>query len=567
MKIFESIWKKKPAGSLITYISLGIIAASICILLSSTILFQNLEFLAFDLLFCSRGFQKSPNLEKIVVVQVTGEDLRKIGRWPWPRRSIGEMINALKQLGASQILLDFLYSEPSTREDDDALASAIEKAGNVYLPFVHTPDDLNFSKGLFPVEKLRLYAKGTGAVDVFIDNDGKIRAIPLVYFNDTRIYKSVVLQMVEDRFAMRIKEITSTSVTLANADYQIKIPLRKNAMVLNWQGKWRETFKQYSFSDIWDGLEAIKQGAKPRVDLSRIKDSVVIVAATALGLYDTRPNALESQYPGAGIIATALVNIFDQSYLRIIPEWLSIFIIFFFAMIPPLYVFFERFSRHGLIVIFIIAAIIFMYVFFINNVVVNLTVAFIAFMASYLMVSAYYSAKIAIDRKNLMELSTIDGLTGLFNIRYFKEVLKNSCWEAQKDSNKIFYLILCDIDFFKRINDHYGHQAGDYVIESVAKTLKHLIRTGDVSARYGGDEMIILLRALSDAGAKMVAEKIRSNIENLNLTWNGQPLAVSVSLGMARFDPSVDTQATVIKKTDDALLSAKKEGKNRVVIY
>ncbi len=569
MKVINGIrkfWSSQPVRFFVIYIALGVIVASLCILLARTVLFRNLELLTLDMLFQFRGPRVTASTESIVIVEITSEDLQKFGHWPWPRSRIAGLVEDLKRLGARGVLLDFLASEPTNSFDDDALAKAIENAGNVYLPFGYPTSDATFTKLFLPIEKFRRHRKGMGAVNVFTDSDGKIRRIPLLYFDGSQLQNNIVLQIVKDHFGMEINQITPQYLLLANHRQKIAVPLvGENMMLLNWHGKARDTFKHYSFLDIFNAARATEAGAVSGVDASRIKNSFCIVAVTALGLYDTRANSMESECPGSIFLATALANIFDQDFLRIMPLWVNIFVIYLFAMIPAFYASAQRFSRVILMVVFVLGALAVMYFLFINNIIINFSIPIIAFTGSYIAVSAYHSAKSNIERRHLMALATTDGLSGLFNIRYFNEILKNVCWQAEKDPGQDFYLILCDIDSFKQLNDNFGHQAGDYVIRQVSQTIKNLVRSGDVIARYGGDEIIILLRGDGGFNAGAVVEKIRASIENLNLKWEGRQLPVAMSFGMTRFNPREDTPAIIIKRTDSALLSAKVQGKNRVV--
>ncbi len=562
----QKLWGRQSARYLIVYITLGIIVASLCILLARSVLFKNLELLTLDMLFQLRGPRVTASTESIVIVEVTTDDLQKMGHWPWPRSRMAGLVEDLKRLGARGILLDFLFSEPTSSSEDDALAKAIENAGNVYLPFGYATTDVTFRKSFVPIEKFRRHIKGMGAVNVFVDSDGKIRRIPLFYFDGSQLENNIVLEIAKDHFRMQTHQITSDQLLLANDRQKIAVPLvGENMMLLNWHGKARDTFRHYSFGDVFDAARASEKGGSFAMDGPRIKNSFCIVAITALGLYDTRANSIESECSGSIFLATALANIFDQDFLKIMPVWLNIFVIYLFAMIPAFYVSAERFSRDILMALFVFGALAVMYFLFINNIIINFSIPIIAFTGSYITVSAYHSAKSNMERRHLMALATTDGLSGLFNIRYFNEILKNVCWEAEKDPGQDFYLILCDIDSFKQLNDNFGHQAGDYVIRQVSQTIKNLVRSGDVIARYGGDEIIILLRGDSGFNARAVVEKIRVNIENLNLKWEARHLPVAMSFGMAKFNPREDTPAIIIKRTDSALLSAKSQGKNRVV--
>ncbi len=557
-------WEKRDR-LLFSYMCMSVMVASMCIFLSGTVLFTNLELVTVDLLFQLRPSHASPASKKLVIVEVTADDLQRNGRWPWSRTWSGDLLNDLKDLGAKEILLDFFLSEPSTPSEDNALASAIEKAGNVYLPYVYSSTSLR--RVLQPIDLIRQHAKGTGAANVYTDKDGKIRRIPLIYFYGDQMDKSIILQIAEAYLDAKTTKISPYTLTLANEQKTRTIYLTEgNKMLLNWQGKWKDTFRHYSFFDVYDGVRELRGGRTSHIDLSAIKDSVVVVAVTAFGIYDTRPNSLEPEYPGAGIIATGISNIIDENFLRVVPNWLNIMIIYLFALIPPFYILIEKFYRDILMILFVAVSVAVTYILFTRNIVMNFSLPFIALTISYVIISAFHFARVILEKRNLVTLATTDELTGLYNIRYFKEILKTECADAKRDPNHKFYLILCDIDNFKTLNDQHGHQAGDYLIENVAKTIKHSIRAADVAARYGGDEMIVLLRAINLTNACIVAEKIRTNIEHMGLKWGQYDLKITVSVGGACFDPAQDNEAAIIKKADSALYLAKNGGRNQTAL-
>ncbi|NPA52718.1 MAG: diguanylate cyclase [Aquificae bacterium] len=152
-----------------------------------------------------------------------------------------------------------------------------------------------------------------------------------------------------------------------------------------------------------------------------------------------------------------------------------------------------------------------------------------------------------------------DFLTGLFNRRYFEEILK---WEIElsKRYNHPLSIILLDIDNFKKVNDMYGHQVGDRVLREIADVLKKNIRSSDIAARYGGEEFVILLPETDVEGAVKVAEKLRTQIQNLKP--NG--IEITASFGVTKLFGD-DTVETFIKRADTALYQAKRKGKNRVI--
>jgi diguanylate cyclase (GGDEF)-like protein len=127
---------------------------------------------------------------------------------------------------------------------------------------------------------------------------------------------------------------------------------------------------------------------------------------------------------------------------------------------------------------------------------------------------------------------------------------------------------MADLDFFKQVNDQYGHQAGDAVLRQVAQIIRRNLRESDLLVRYGGEEFLILLHDPPEGGARYVAEKIRAALEGTLLGLpDGKQLAKTISLGVARFPEHGDTLYKVIKFADVALYAAKDQGRNRVVRF
>ena len=161
------------------------------------------------------------------------------------------------------------------------------------------------------------------------------------------------------------------------------------------------------------------------------------------------------------------------------------------------------------------------------------------------------------------ELSITDGLTGLYNKRYFLEVFDKEI-ERGRRSNSALSLIVMDIDHFKLINDTYGHLQGDSVLKEVASIIKENIRKIDFPARYGGEEFATILPNTNIENAVNIAEKIRKLMESHNFKAEKEPLKVTISMGVAKLSDNVNDKLELIKMADDALYDAKKSGRNRV---
>jgi two-component system, cell cycle response regulator len=165
-----------------------------------------------------------------------------------------------------------------------------------------------------------------------------------------------------------------------------------------------------------------------------------------------------------------------------------------------------------------------------------------------------------------MEMAITDALTGLHNRRYLESHLGTLVDEASARGKPLSLLIL-DIDYFKSINDNYGHDAGDDVLREFATRVRKSTRGIDLAARYGGEEFVIVMPETDMAVAAVVAERIRRRIagEPFPIQKGDAALDVTISIGLAALASATDTAETVLKRADQALYRAKRDGRNRVV--
>ena len=168
--------------------------------------------------------------------------------------------------------------------------------------------------------------------------------------------------------------------------------------------------------------------------------------------------------------------------------------------------------------------------------------------------------------KKMETMATTDGLTGLTNHRSFQQRFEDLLQRAQRHGHKVA-LLLCDVDFFKKVNDGYGHPVGDEVLRRVAKVLQEVPRKIDIPCRYGGEEFAVLLDNVDVAQAKAVAERIRIEISKVVVETEKGPLSVTESIGVAAFPDDGRDRATLIERADLALYHAKHTGRNRVVTW
>ncbi|OBR94155.1 MULTISPECIES: GGDEF domain-containing protein [Clostridium] len=161
-------------------------------------------------------------------------------------------------------------------------------------------------------------------------------------------------------------------------------------------------------------------------------------------------------------------------------------------------------------------------------------------------------------------ISKTDSLTGLYNRRYIMEKLENEFINYKKSKNK-FSLILADIDYFKKINDSFGHDCGDQVLKAVAQNLHNAVRERGFVSRWGGEEFLILLPETEIHDAHILANKIRETIEKEIIEYNGIQLSITLTFGVT-VNEDYETIGDTIKKADDALYTGKGEGRNCVVL-
>ncbi len=165
----------------------------------------------------------------------------------------------------------------------------------------------------------------------------------------------------------------------------------------------------------------------------------------------------------------------------------------------------------------------------------------------------------AVYIEELFIKSRYDGLTGLYNRETF-ELLYTKLYDNYRFEDKRFSVLMLDIDDFKEVNDQYGHQVGDEILKKVADSILKSVRKGDIVGRYGGEEMIILLKDSDSEGAKVIAERIRSSVEQIVV----EGVRVTVSIGISTFRTDSHDKVKLISIADACLYEAKKAGKNFV---
>ena len=167
--------------------------------------------------------------------------------------------------------------------------------------------------------------------------------------------------------------------------------------------------------------------------------------------------------------------------------------------------------------------------------------------------------------KELESAAYLDALTGLYNRKHFTKLAMVDIERALRTDQTI-YAAMLDLDFFKKVNDTYGHAAGDSVLKVTAGIIRQTIRSYDLLGRYGGEEFVLMITNLDLEEAHKLMERIRENMEHCITNYEDKEIKITCSIGLAEFTEN-DTLETSVKKADEALYVAKKSGRNRVQVY
>ena len=166
--------------------------------------------------------------------------------------------------------------------------------------------------------------------------------------------------------------------------------------------------------------------------------------------------------------------------------------------------------------------------------------------------------------KKLQMQATTDTLTGLANRRKITELLKEEIKKLEEDNNNNFNIIMLDIDFFKKVNDNYGHPMGDEVIKKVSNHMQDKVGSDGVVGRFGGEEFLTILYNNNIQEAALLANQIRSDIESKKIEFEGKQISVTVSMGIA-CSAETGVYQELLNKADERLYKAKESGRNQVI--
>lgn len=537
---------------------------------------------------------KKPS-EDIVIVAIDDATYEYIldnyGEWPLPRDIYAKIVNYLEQQSPRSVVFDLMFvkSLKSVNAADLALIDTFKKYNNLYtsMNFDNQSEDLRTppqlpSKLTFNITNnskinfsdltyinCRKILQGIidttsniGIINVSRSDDGILRKMPVVVKYQDAFYPQLALRVGLDYLG----ETQNSFEIDKHSDFVIsperKIFLDKDgSAILNWYGP----AGTYTYIPMYKLIKAVN-GEKTELEYD-FSNKIIYFGTTASSLFDIKTVPTGKIFPGVEVQATYLNNIIDNNFIKKVDRGYTIALSLLLALLIASVV--SRVnsaftaSMMSLSTYFIYILISY-YALRFENLWLELIYPLIFSIAAFTLA---YIGKYLIksrDFEQQYKLATTDGLTELYNHRYFQEQIRMQVEQAKRYNNN-FSLIIIDIDFFKKFNDTFGHQSGDAVLRQVAQTLKKNVRATDIVCRYGGEEMSIILPNTIKEEAYTTAEKICSRVAGRKFKLVGdKETNVTISLGVSTYPFDGDTAQKIIEAADKKLYEAKNNGRNQV---
>ena len=549
----------------------------------------------FDLrqsIIIKEGGKKANN--DIVIIAVDDATYEYIlgnyGEWPLPRDVYANMINYLEKYSPRAIAFDMMFvkSLKSQNHADLALINAFKKYNNLFTsmnfdnqsPDLRTPpqlpdkltlniennskidfSDLTYTNCRKILDGIIAATSNIGIINVSRSDDGVLRKMPLIVKYKNKFYPQLALKV-------GLNYLGETGNTFEiDKNSNLKIGDRKifldedGSAIINWYGP----AGTYTYIPMYQLIKAVN-GEKTELNYN-FSNKIIYFGTTAASLFDIKTVPTGKIYPGVEIQATFVNNLIDNNFIRKADRGYTIALSILLALLIASVVsrvssaFTASLMSFSTYFIYILIS---YYALKFGNlwleVIYPLIFSIFAFTCAYIIKYLIKSRDFELQYK----LATTDGLTELYNHRYFQEQIRMQV-EQSKRYNTSFSLIIIDIDFFKKFNDTFGHQSGDAVLREVAQTLKRNVRATDIVCRYGGEEMSIILPNTPKEEALSTAQKICSRVAQKKFKlFSGKETNVTISLGVSTYPSDGESAVDIIEAADKRLYNAKNNGRNQV---
>lgn len=535
--------------------------------------------------------------DNIVIVAIDDASYEYIldnyGEWPLTRDVYAKLVDYLEAQHPQSVAFDLMFvkSMKSLPQADLALVNSFKKYDNLYtaMNFDNQPEDLRIPPTL--PKKLAVNLKNNGGkvdftaqtytncrsilpaildatsnvgmINVSRAEDGILRRMPVFLSYQGKFYPQLGLKVGLNYLKNRNNTVDNNFVIDGNylklGNRKIYLDDNGNA-ILNWYG----SAGTYEYIPLYKLIKIAKGEIKNEYDFN---NKIVYFGTTASSLFDIKTVPVSRIYPGVEVQATYVNNIIDNNFIKKMSKPVTVVAGVILALLTGLIImnissaFVSSLTSLSLYVLYVLGAYWSMKYFNLwVDIVYPMLLALTAFISAYI-VKYFITSR---DFEHQYKLATTDGLTELYNHRYFQEQMKLNVENSKRYGNE-FSMIILDIDFFKKFNDTYGHQSGDAVLRQVAQTLKRSVRATDIACRYGGEEMSIILPNTGKNVAHSTAEKICERVSSNKFKLQGdKEVSVTISLGVSTYPQDGQTPSELIESADKRLYNAKNNGRNQV---
>lgn len=535
--------------------------------------------------------------DNIVIVAIDDASYEYIldnyGEWPLTRDVYAKLVDYLETQHPQSVAFDLMFvkSMKSLPQADLALVNSFKKYDNLYtaMNFDNQPEDLRIPPTLPEKLAVNLNNNGgkvdftaqtytncrsilpaildatsnVGMINVSRAEDGILRRMPVFLSYQGNFYPQLGLKVGLNYLKNRDNMVDNNFVIDGNylklGNRKIYLDDNGNA-ILNWYG----SAGTYEYIPLYKLIKIAKGEIKNEYDFN---NKIVYFGTTASSLFDIKTVPVSRIYPGVEVQATYVNNIIDNNFIKKMSKPVTVVAGVILALLTGLIImnissaFVSSLTSLSLYVLYVLGAYWSMKYFNLwVDIVYPMLLALTAFISAYI-VKYFITSR---DFEHQYKLATTDGLTELYNHRYFQEQMKSNVENSKRYGNE-FSMIILDIDFFKKFNDTYGHQSGDAVLRQVAQTLKKSVRATDIACRYGGEEMSIILPNTGKNVAHSTAEKICERVSSNKFKLQGdKEVSVTISLGVSTYPHDGQTPSELIEAADKRLYNAKNNGRNQV---
>ncbi len=488
--------------------------------------------------------------DQIVLVSMDDESLPRLNlRWPWDRKLYVPMLERISAGKPRLIAMDIVFSGESNPDSDQALADAIKKAGNVLLAAYLD----NRGQIILPLERFVQAALGIGTINHPRDIDFVMRRTTLFHHDLTPLWAmslDIACRLLNGRPQFREQDV----VIIGDANQTLRaLPVASDGSM---RVRYRVRESDIRVIPMWRLLQS-------DIAPETFKDKIVFIAFTGIVFHDRHLTPLGTE-SGVIVMINALLTQLSNAASRPIPAHLQWMLLLCATLLSAFAT-----TRHPLVGLTILLGLVGAFaaasVFLDHHHYYWDLVGVPALAIGFFVCGVFIrSTHLMWETVHLHRLASTDNLTGVANFRFFQVRLEH---EIKKSTTAALSVAMFDLDGFKSVNDTAGHGAGNDLLIGLVKRLQPLLKSGDLFARFGGDEFCLMLCGDS-ARAMALAEAMRKAVADKPFPTRANDQRVTLSMGVTTASaPHLPSGNALVEQADAALYRSKHAGKNRVTLF